>query len=78
MRTTDTLRDEHEGALTVLTQLDRAAAAAAAGHPATQDALVDAGFEAIEEQHIGPGTHERLHQMIGTLGPRIDAAVVLP
>ena len=31
MRTTDTLRDEHEGVLTVLTQLDRAAAAAAAG-----------------------------------------------
>jgi hemerythrin-like domain-containing protein len=182
MRTTDTLRDEHEGVLTVLTQLDRAAAAAAAGHPmpanvftdiqefftvfvdrchhgkeetvlfpalggagtpliarlerehetgrglarayadavaayvagdrgrgealaeaarsydvflrshialenaellpltertlnATQDASVDAGFEAIEEQRIGPGTHERLHQMIGTLDPRIDAAV---
>jgi hemerythrin-like domain-containing protein len=33
--------------------------------------LVDA-FERIEEERIGPGTHERLHGMIDGLGGRID------
>lgn len=41
---------------------------------ADQDAALEQAFEEIEEQRIGPGTHERLHQMIGTLGPRIAAA----
>jgi hemerythrin-like domain-containing protein len=41
---------------------------------ADQDAALERAFEEIEEQRIGPGTHERLHQMIGTLGPRITAA----
>jgi hemerythrin-like domain-containing protein len=39
---------------------------------ADQDqALVDA-FERIEEERIGPGTHERLHTMIDGLSGRID------
>jgi hemerythrin-like domain-containing protein len=38
---------------------------------ADDQAIVDA-FERIEEEKIGPGTHERLHGMIGSLGKRID------
>jgi hemerythrin-like domain-containing protein len=30
-------------------------------------------FDEIEEKQIGPGTHERLHGMIDSLAPRIDA-----
>jgi hemerythrin-like domain-containing protein len=39
---------------------------------AEDDALIRA-FDEIEEQQIGPGTHERLHGMIDTLAPRIDS-----
>lgn len=39
------------------------------------DAEVVREFETIEEEQIGPGTHERLHGMIAALAPRIDAAL---
>lgn len=38
--------------------------------PAQRRALVDA-FERYEDEVMGAGTHERLHQMIDTLGPRL-------
>jgi hemerythrin-like domain-containing protein len=45
---------------------------AAAETLAAQDQeLVDA-FERVEEEQIGPGTHERLHGMIDGLGARIE------
>lgn len=37
-----------------------------------QDQEVFDAFERVEEDRIGPGTHERLHAMIGGLGGRID------
>lgn len=46
----------------------------AAALSADKDAALATAFEAIEEQRIGPGTHERLHHMIDGLGPRIAAA----
>jgi hemerythrin-like domain-containing protein len=39
-----------------------------------RDAALAQAFEEIEERRIGPGTHERLHQMIASLGPWITAA----
>jgi hemerythrin-like domain-containing protein len=39
---------------------------------AAQDDALVRKFDEIEEQQIGPGTHERLHGMIDTLAPRID------
>jgi hemerythrin-like domain-containing protein len=42
---------------------------------AGEDGNVIQAFERIEEEQIGPGTHERLHGMIAGLGPRIDAAI---
>lgn len=47
----------------------------AAGLPADQDAVVVEAFDRIEEEELGPGTHERLHAMIETLAPRVDAAL---
>lgn len=41
---------------------------------ADQDATLAQAFEEIEERRIGPGTHERLHQLISSFGPRIAAA----
>jgi hemerythrin-like domain-containing protein len=40
--------------------------------PEEDDELVRE-FDEIEEKQIGPGTHERLHGMIDSLAPRIDA-----
>jgi hemerythrin-like domain-containing protein len=40
---------------------------------AEADAAAVAAFERIEEEQIGPGTHERLHGMIASLEPRIAA-----
>jgi hemerythrin-like domain-containing protein len=37
-----------------------------------------AAFDRIEEQEIGPGTHERLHGMIDGLSGRIDPYVAAP
>lgn len=42
---------------------------------AADDAAMVAEFERIEEERIGPGTHERLHRMIDNLPPRIDPFV---
>jgi hemerythrin-like domain-containing protein len=39
-----------------------------------RDHAVWEAFERLEEERIGAGTHERLHGMIATLAPRIDAA----
>lgn len=39
---------------------------------AEQDQELFDAFERVEEERIGPGTHERLHAMIGGLGGRID------
>ncbi len=39
-----------------------------------RDQEVWEAFERLEVERIGAGTHERLHGMIETLGPRIDAA----
>lgn len=39
-----------------------------------RDHAVWEAFERLETERIGAGTHERLHGMISTLGPRIDAA----
>jgi hemerythrin-like domain-containing protein len=39
---------------------------------AADDHAIAEGFERIEEERIGPGTHERLHGMIAGLGGRID------
>jgi hemerythrin-like domain-containing protein len=39
------------------------------------DAALVAGFEHIEEERIGPGTHERLHHLIDDLPRRIDPFV---
>ncbi|HZQ34755.1 MAG TPA: hemerythrin domain-containing protein [Dehalococcoidia bacterium] len=39
------------------------------------DAEIVAAFERIETEQIGAGTHERLHALIDSLGPRIAAAV---
>jgi hemerythrin-like domain-containing protein len=41
------------------------------------DELV-AAFDRIEEEEIGPGTHERLHGMIDGLAGRIDRYVAAP
>ena len=38
--------------------------------PADQTAIM-AAFDRFEEDVMGKGTHERLHQMIDTLGPRL-------
>ncbi|MBI2939476.1 MAG: hemerythrin domain-containing protein [Chloroflexi bacterium] len=38
---------------------------------ADQDHAIAEAFEGIEINRIGPGTHERLHGMIDSLGPRI-------
>jgi hemerythrin-like domain-containing protein len=43
--------------------------------PTDQDAAVAEAFDRIEEEELGPGTHERLHAMIDTLAPRVDAAI---
>lgn len=43
--------------------------------PAGEDAAVAEAFDRIEQEELGPGTHERLHAMIDTLAPRIDAAI---
>jgi hemerythrin-like domain-containing protein len=43
---------------------------------AREDAVAVREFERIEEEQIGPGTHERLHGMIAALAPRIDAALL--
>lgn len=40
---------------------------------ADQDAALVEGFDRIEEERIGPGTHERLHGMIDGLPGRIAA-----
>lgn len=39
---------------------------------ADQDQELSDAFERIEEERIGPGTHERLHGMIDRLGARIE------
>jgi hemerythrin-like domain-containing protein len=39
---------------------------------AAEDAALVEAFERIEEEKIGPGTHERLHEMIEGLPARID------
>lgn len=39
---------------------------------ATNDAAMVAAFERIEEEQIGPGTHDRLHGMVDGLPGRID------
>ena len=39
---------------------------------ADQDQELFDAFERIEEERIGPGTHERLHAMIDGLGARIE------
>jgi hemerythrin-like domain-containing protein len=39
------------------------------------DAAAEHGFAQVEEQRIGPGTHERLHGMIEHLAPRLDEAL---
>jgi hemerythrin-like domain-containing protein len=39
---------------------------------AAQDEEVFDAFERVEEERIGPGTHERLHGMIGGLAARIE------
>lgn len=39
---------------------------------AAEDKDLALGFERIEEEQIGPGTHERLHHMIEGLAERID------
>jgi hemerythrin-like domain-containing protein len=38
--------------------------------PTDQTAIM-AAFDRFEEEVMGKGTHERLHQMIDTLGPRL-------
>jgi hemerythrin-like domain-containing protein len=42
---------------------------------ATDDAALVVAFERIEEERIGPGTHERLHRLIDDLPGRIDPFV---
>jgi hypothetical protein len=37
-----------------------------------QDQELFDAFERVEEERIGPGTHERLHGMIDGLGARIE------
>lgn len=39
---------------------------------AAEDADLATGFERLEEEQIGPGTHERLHHMIDGLAERIN------
>jgi hemerythrin-like domain-containing protein len=39
--------------------------------PSAEDELV-AAFERFEEEVMGRGTHDRLHEMIKTLGPRLE------
>jgi hemerythrin-like domain-containing protein len=39
---------------------------------APEEAEIVAAFERFEEDVMGKGTHERLHAMIDTLGPRLD------
>ncbi|MGH2386805.1 MAG: hypothetical protein ACRDIE_01275, partial [Chloroflexota bacterium] len=43
--------------------------------PTDQIAMV-AAFDRFEEDVMGNGTHERLHRMIETLGPRLALAQV--
>ena len=42
---------------------------------ATEDQALVEAFDRIEEERIGPGTHERLHHMIDGLPQRIDPFV---
>ena len=42
---------------------------------AAEDAALVAAFERIEEEQIGPGTHERLHALIDAVPERIDPFV---
>jgi hemerythrin-like domain-containing protein len=40
---------------------------------ANEEAALVAAFDRFEEDVMGKGTHERLHAMIDTLGPRLEA-----
>jgi hemerythrin-like domain-containing protein len=54
---------------------DRELFPAMEGTLAATDAALVAAFERIEEEQIGPGTHERLHRLIADLPGRIDPYV---
>jgi hemerythrin-like domain-containing protein len=54
---------------------DRELFPAMEGTLAATDAVLVAAFERIEEEQIGPGTHERLHHLIDDLPGRIDPFV---
>lgn len=55
---------------------DRELFPAMARHLSAEDRTLTAAFDRLEEEQIGPGTHERLHGMIDGLAARIAPYVV--